>query len=139
MLNSLFIFSPIFIFIRLCLSAKFRYEEGHAIRHWNDSQHCYSLELETQQIWDYVGDKYVHRLNQSKIDAKSVSTNFRCSTCGYNEDSGISSALVSSKGEAVLFLHLLIYWPVLLFTEITFWYIYNMKPFHLLKSLTEIK
>ncbi|KAM7511526.1 hypothetical protein LguiB_010401 [Lonicera macranthoides] len=78
-----------------------RYEEGHAIRHWNDSQHCYSLELETQQIWDYVGDKYVHRLNQSKIDAKSVSTNFRCSTCGYNEDSGISSALVSSKGEAI--------------------------------------
>ncbi|KAI8024373.1 BRAP2 RING ZnF UBP domain-containing protein 1 [Camellia lanceoleosa] len=38
-----------------------RYEERHAIRHWKDTQHCYSLELETQQVWDYVGDIYVHR------------------------------------------------------------------------------
>lgn len=86
-----------------------RYEEGHAIRHWRDTQHCYSLELETQQIWDYVGDKYVHRLNQSKAYGKSVATNFRClsldgecGTCDNNEDSGIGGALFSSKVEAIV-------------------------------------
>lgn len=93
---------------------EFRYKEGHAIRHWNDTQHCYSLELETQQIWDYVGDKYVHRLNQSKIDSKSVMTNFHCTsedggcgTCGSNEDySGIGDAFYSSKVEEVFRIHL---------------------------------
>ncbi|XWS27034.1 hypothetical protein CRYUN_Cryun26dG0081200 [Craigia yunnanensis] len=30
-----------------------RYKEGHAVRHWKDTQHCYSLELISQQIWDY--------------------------------------------------------------------------------------
>lgn len=87
-----------------------RYEEGHAIRHWRDTQHCYSLELETQQIWDYVGDKYVHRLNQSKPDGKSVVKNFRCvslngecGTCDDNEDSGYGGALLSSKVDEVIY------------------------------------
>lgn len=84
-----------------------RYEEGHAIRHWNDTQHCYSLELETQQIWDYVGDKYVHRLNQSKVDGKPVMKSFpsidgECGTCEYNEDSEIGGALYSSKVEEIM-------------------------------------
>ncbi|KAK2991921.1 hypothetical protein RJ640_006098 [Escallonia rubra] len=86
-----------------------RYEEGHAKKHWSDTQHCYSLELETQQIWDYVGDKYVHRLNQSKLDGKTAMTNYRCTsldeecgTCGYNEDSGIGGALIGSKVEAIV-------------------------------------
>ncbi|KAK3025866.1 hypothetical protein RJ639_042295 [Escallonia herrerae] len=86
-----------------------RYEEGHAKKHWSDTQHCYSLELETQQIWDYVGDKYVHRLNQSKLDGKTAMTNYRCTsldeecgTCGYNEDSGIDGALIGSKVEAIV-------------------------------------
>ncbi|CAL5339433.1 unnamed protein product [Camellia sinensis] len=86
-----------------------RYEERHAIRHWKDTQHCYSLELETQQVWDYVGDIYVHRLNQSKADAKSVMMNSQClshheecGTCGCSEDSGISGALFDSKVEAIM-------------------------------------
>ncbi|XP_011017800.1 PREDICTED: BRCA1-associated protein [Populus euphratica] len=85
-----------------------RYKEGHAKRHWQDTQHCYSLDLRTQQIWDYVGDNYVHRLNQSKTDGKSVDTNSccmsfegDCGTCGCSEDSGISGALFSSKVEAI--------------------------------------
>ena len=32
----------------------------------------YALELETQRVWDYVGDGYVHRLIQSKTDGKLV-------------------------------------------------------------------
>lgn len=86
-----------------------RYKEGHAIRHWKDTQHCYSLDMRTQQIWDYVGDGYVHRLNQSKIDGKLAEMNSPCmsfegdcGTCGYSEDSGISGALFSSKVEAIV-------------------------------------
>jgi BRCA1-associated protein len=85
-----------------------RYKEGHAIRHWKDTQHCYSLDMRTQQIWDYVGDVYVHRLNQSKIDGKLAEMNSHCmsfegdcGTCGFSEDSGISGALFSSKVDAV--------------------------------------
>ncbi|EOY31123.1 Brca1-associated protein, putative [Theobroma cacao] len=85
-----------------------RYKEGHAVRHWKDTQHCYSLELISQQIWDYVGDGYVHRLNQSKADGKSVEMNSRCmslegncGSCGYGDDSGIREAIYSSKVEAI--------------------------------------
>lgn len=86
-----------------------RYKEGHAIRHWKDTQHCYSLDMRTQQIWDYVGDVYVHRLNQSKNDGKlaeikspCMSSEGDCGTCGCSEDSGISGVLFSSKVEAIV-------------------------------------
>jgi len=86
-----------------------RYQEKHAVRHWKDTQHCFSLELETQQVWDYVGDIYVHRLNQSKADGKSammssscMSIHEECGTCGCSEDSGISGALFDSKVEAIV-------------------------------------
>ena len=49
-----------------------RYKGGHAYDHFKGSQHCYALELETQRVWDYVGDNYVHRLIQSKTDGKLV-------------------------------------------------------------------
>ncbi|KAL3532308.1 hypothetical protein ACH5RR_005829 [Cinchona calisaya] len=97
----------------ICLICGFvgcgRYEKGHAIKHWNDTQHHFSLELETQQIWDYVGDKYVHRLNQSKADGKLammnslyVSNDGECGTCGYEEDLGLDGALFSSKVETTV-------------------------------------
>nr|XP_017247957.1 PREDICTED: BRCA1-associated protein isoform X2 [Daucus carota subsp. sativus] len=87
-----------------------RYEKGHAIMHWNDTQHGYSLELEKQQIWDYVGDKYVHRLNQSKIGSKPVMRSYNntsedggCATCVSNEEySEIGGALFSSKVDAIV-------------------------------------
>ncbi|KAF9615615.1 hypothetical protein IFM89_024711 [Coptis chinensis] len=87
-----------------------RYKERHAIQHWTDTQHCYSLDLETQRVWDYVGDNYVHRLNQSKADGKSVELNSYCrpyngdfETCEGSEESGISGAVLSSEIEAVTF------------------------------------
>ncbi|KAJ3124213.1 hypothetical protein HK098_001328 [Nowakowskiella sp. JEL0407] len=49
-----------------------RYKSAHAQRHFEESGHCYSMELETQRVWDYVGDGYVHRLIQSKSDGKLV-------------------------------------------------------------------
>ena len=49
-----------------------RYRAGHSQDHWRESSHVYALELETQRVWDYVGDGYVHRLIQSKTDGKLV-------------------------------------------------------------------
>lgn len=49
-----------------------RYKSQHAFDHWKETQHCYALELESQRVWDYAGDGYVHRLVQSKSDGKLV-------------------------------------------------------------------
>lgn len=45
-----------------------RYKAGHAHRHFKETGHLYSLELESQRVWDYAGDGYVHRLIQSKAE-----------------------------------------------------------------------
>ncbi|XP_024036323.1 BRCA1-associated protein isoform X2 [Citrus clementina] len=85
-----------------------RYKGGHAIIHWKETEHCYSLELETQRVWDYAGDNYVHRLIQSKTDGKLVELNSHClhgkDNCGSCDcvDSGTSDALLSSKVEAIV-------------------------------------
>ncbi|KAF7139943.1 hypothetical protein RHSIM_Rhsim06G0183400 [Rhododendron simsii] len=81
-----------------------RYQEKHVVLHWEDTQHCFSLELESQQVWDYDGHIYVHRSNQSKADGKSAKMNSmsihgECSTCGCSKDFGISEALYDSKVE----------------------------------------
>lgn len=96
--------SILLIYFGIC-----RYKEGHAFRHWKETEHCYSLHLETQRVWDYAGDTYVHRLNQSKTDGKSTGKNLCCSSneadcgnCGCHEDTGFGGVLHNSKVEAVL-------------------------------------
>lgn len=86
-----------------------RYKQGHAIMHWKETQHCYSLELETQRVWDYVGDNYVHRLIQSKTDGKLVELNVHCAhavtgcaSCECSGDPGINEAILNSKVEAIV-------------------------------------
>ncbi|CAD7701598.1 unnamed protein product [Ostreobium quekettii] len=49
-----------------------RYKSGHAIDHWKQSQHCYALCVESQRVWDYVRDGYVHRLIRSKTGGKLI-------------------------------------------------------------------
>lgn len=49
-----------------------RYKGGHAKDHWKETAHCFSLELETQHVWDYAGDTWVHRLIRDKGDGKLV-------------------------------------------------------------------
>lgn len=48
-----------------------RYKAGHAHKHFHETGHLFSLELETQRVWNYGedgrGDGYVHRLIQNKI------------------------------------------------------------------------
>lgn len=45
-----------------------RYKGGHAKDHWKDSAHNFALEIETQHVWDYAGDTWVHRLIRDKGD-----------------------------------------------------------------------
>jgi BRCA1-associated protein len=49
-----------------------RYNGAHAFDHHLSTSHCYALELETQRVWDYAGDGYIHRLIQTKSDGKLV-------------------------------------------------------------------
>ncbi|KAL3734923.1 hypothetical protein ACJRO7_024143 [Eucalyptus globulus] len=85
-----------------------RYKGGHARVHWKETHHCYSLELETQRVWDYAGDNYVHRLIQSKTDGKLVALNSHCvhSTDGCGScncaNSGLNEALLTSKVEFIV-------------------------------------
>ncbi|PIA13017.1 zf-UBP-domain-containing protein, partial [Coemansia reversa NRRL 1564] len=49
-----------------------RYANGHAKDHFGQTQHPYSMELESQSVWDYAGDGYVHRLMQNMADRKVI-------------------------------------------------------------------
>ncbi|PSN56725.1 BRCA1-associated protein [Blattella germanica] len=49
-----------------------RYVQGHAYQHYHETQHCYSMQLGNNRVWDYVGDNFVHRLLQNKGDGKLV-------------------------------------------------------------------
>ena len=48
-----------------------RYFNRHAFEHFTASGHRYSLEAESQRVWDYSGDGYVHRIIQNN-DGKLV-------------------------------------------------------------------
>ncbi|KAI9321765.1 hypothetical protein BX666DRAFT_1023729 [Dichotomocladium elegans] len=45
-----------------------RYQDAHAYDHYRETDHLYVLEIETQHIWDYAGDGYVHSLIQNMVD-----------------------------------------------------------------------
>ena len=49
-----------------------RYINGHAYEHFNQTQHTYAMQLTDNQVWDYAGDNYVHRLLANKVDGKPV-------------------------------------------------------------------
>lgn len=43
-----------------------RYKGGHAKDHWKETAHNFALELETQYVWDYAEDRWVHRMIREK-------------------------------------------------------------------------
>jgi len=52
-----------------------RYVGGHSHAHFAQTQHCYTMELGANRVWDYVGDNFVHRLVQTECaDGKIVET-----------------------------------------------------------------
>lgn len=53
------IFTSVFIKLYFC-------------RHYVETQHCYSMHLGNNRVWDYVGDNFVHRILMNKGDGKLV-------------------------------------------------------------------
>ena len=49
-----------------------RYDAAHAFLHYQQSSHCFAMDLTNQRVWDYESDAYVHRLIQNKADGKLV-------------------------------------------------------------------
>ena len=49
-----------------------RYDAAHAFRHYEQSQHCFAMDMMTQRVWDYATDGYVHRIVQNQADGKLV-------------------------------------------------------------------
>ncbi|PVH89922.1 zf-UBP-domain-containing protein, partial [Cadophora sp. DSE1049] len=61
-----------------------RYKGGHAKDHWKESAHNFALEIETQHVWDYAGDMWVHRLIRGKGDSKVIELPSRGHTAAGN-------------------------------------------------------
>ncbi|KAJ7626433.1 hypothetical protein DFH06DRAFT_1219913 [Mycena polygramma] len=83
-----------------------RYGRAHAQAHYQSTTHLYALELETQRVWDYAGDGYVHRLIQNKADGKLVELPSASSSMGATpRDGGLgpgpADALSAEKIEAI--------------------------------------
>ena len=83
-----------------------RYGQAHAHAHYISTTHLYALELETQRVWDYAGDGYVHRLIQNKADGKLVELPSAAATVGTRSE-GVgggptaADALSAEKIEAI--------------------------------------
>ncbi|KAG6813815.1 hypothetical protein H0H92_006759 [Tricholoma furcatifolium] len=83
-----------------------RYGRAHAHAHYQTTTHLYALELETQRVWDYAGDGYVHRLIQNKADGKLVELPSAASSTGVPPRDGTlgptqADALSAEKIEAI--------------------------------------
>lgn len=49
-----------------------RYDQAHAYDHYIATSHCYAMDIDSQRVWDYASDGYVHRLLQNQADGKLV-------------------------------------------------------------------
>ena len=83
-----------------------RYRHAHAHAHYEATTHLYALELETQRVWDYAGDGYVHRLIQNKADGKlvelpSAAASVPTSSRGDGGGPSAADALSAEKIEAI--------------------------------------
>ncbi|KAG8858442.1 hypothetical protein FRB91_009752 [Serendipita sp. 411] len=84
-----------------------RYGRAHAHAHYQLTTHLYALELETQRVWDYAGDAYVHRLIQNRTDGKLVELPSASITSGTSVDGsrnlgpGPADAMAAEKVEAI--------------------------------------
>ncbi|KAI0741537.1 zf-UBP-domain-containing protein [Daedaleopsis nitida] len=83
-----------------------RYGRAHAHAHYVSTTHLYALELETQRVWDYAGDGYVHRLIQNKADGKLVELPSAAAAVGTRSEAAgggptAADALTAEKIEAI--------------------------------------
>ena len=66
-----------------------RYDSAHAYAHYEATSHCYAMDIETQRVWDYAGDGYVHRLIQSKPDFGAPAKNAASGSTDIGEDEAL--------------------------------------------------
>jgi len=72
---------------------------GHALQHYKETLHAYALDTETQHVWDFVGQGYVHRLLQNDKDGKLVEVHDPNST---SQERSLSPGLTDAQeGEVV--------------------------------------
>jgi BRCA1-associated protein len=74
--------------------------QSHAWKHYNDTLHAYALDTESQHVWDWAGQGYVHRLLQNKEDGKLVEFHDPSNTSSHERslNPGLSDA---QEGEVV--------------------------------------
>lgn len=65
-----------------------RYDRAHSLDHYVATGHCYAMDTQTQRVWDYAGDNYVHRLLQNEDDGKLVNTTTASSSGAGRSDIG---------------------------------------------------
>ena len=51
-----------------------RYAGEHAVEHFHDTGHNYSVDLQSRRVWDYVGDRYAHRVSTGDIGDPMLGT-----------------------------------------------------------------
>jgi len=73
---------------------------SHARRHYDETLHAYALDTESQHVWDFAGQGYVHRLLQNKDDGKLVEVNDPTNTV--SQERSLSPGLSDAQeGEVV--------------------------------------
>ena len=45
-----------------------RYDSKHAYKHFEETGHAFSLDMQAKRVWNYAGDNYVHRIIQDAGD-----------------------------------------------------------------------
>ena len=73
---------------------------GHARQHYDETLHAYALDTETQHVWDFAGEGYVHRLIQNKEDGKLVEVNDPSNTS--SQERTLSPGLSDAQEDEVL-------------------------------------
>lgn len=80
-----------------------RYDQAHAYDHYTATGHCYAMDIESQRVWDYVSDGYVHRLIQNEVDGKLVELPGPSGPRGgANEGGGMSSSVAADVATAAM-------------------------------------
>ena len=72
---------------------------GHAKQHYDETLHAYAVDTETQHVWDFAGQGFVHRLIQN-IDGKIVEVSDPSNTTS-QERSLIPGLTDAEEGEIV--------------------------------------
>ena len=84
-----------------------RYKGGHARQHWKETAHSFSLELDTQYVWDYADDMWVHRLIRQKDDGKVMELPGRAEQATGSDVDGNSVSHAKMRAIGIEYTHLL--------------------------------